>query len=115
MKNKKGFERASGVLIIHLYQMDDKFNDAWDAARDERSRGYNRYYSEFDPGGKGREDYSKTFTQAHLEEYWQDQVNDNNYKGTLEEFINDYGLQLDVWFINSGYDFTGITQIIIDR
>ena len=31
-----------------------------------------------------------------------------------KQFIKEYGLEMDVWFINCGYDFTGVKEIIID-
>jgi hypothetical protein len=110
-KTKKGFKRAE-VLILDLHEMDQEFQDLF-YEREDRRHDYQRYYSEFDPS-VSKEDYAQTFTQAHLEKYWKDQTNNNNYKGTLEEFIKDYGLKMDVWFINCGYDFTGIKIIIID-
>lgn len=110
MKNKKGFRREE-VLFIELGDMDQKFKDLF-YARVGRTHGYNRYWSEFDPAYG--EDYGKSFSQEHLEQYWKDQTNKNNYKGTLDEFIKDYGLEMDVWFINCGYDFTGIKRILID-
>lgn len=110
MKNKKGFRRLE-VLILELHEMPQEFQDIF-YEREDRQHGLNRVWSEFDPGyGK---DYANCFTQAKLESYWKDQTKNNNYKGTLEEFIKDYGLEMDVWFINCGYDFTGVKMIIID-
>lgn len=116
MKNKKGFEREE-VLIISRHQMSEEFELLLreDNARSDYNRyheGYNKYSSEFDP--RSREDYSKTFTKENLEDYWKGQIKSNNFEGSLQKFINDYGLELDVWFINCGYDFTGIRTIIID-
>jgi hypothetical protein len=110
MKNKKGFRRTE-VLILELHEMDQEFQDLF-YKREDRQHGLNRYWSEFDPDyGK---DYGKSFAQEHLENYWKDQIKTNNYKGTLEEFIKEYGLEMDVWFINCGYDFTGVKMIIIN-
>ena len=111
MKSKmKGFERKE-VLIIDVGSMPQKFQDIY-YEREDRQHGYQKYWSEFNPSGK--EDYSTTFTQKNLEDYWKDQTNDNNYKGSLEQFIKDYGLEMDVWFINCGYDFTGVKEIILN-
>lgn len=111
MKSKKGFKREE-VLIISLRETGQEFRDLF-YKRDDRHHGYNRYWSEFDPSDK--EDYSHTFTQKNLEEYWQEQIKTNNYKGSLEEFIKDYNLEMDVWFINCAYDFTGVKIIIINN
>jgi hypothetical protein len=112
MKDKKGFREAH-VLIISSYEMDSEFQNLFYKRNEhDLKRGYNRYYSEFDPCGS--DDYSDTFTQENLNQYWQDQTNDNNYKGSLEQFVKDYGLELDVWFINCGYDFSGVKIIIIE-
>jgi hypothetical protein len=108
----KGFQRKE-VLIIEVHSMPQEFLDIY-YERDGRQHDYQKYWSEFDPGGKGQEDYGKTFTQENLESYWKDQTKTNNYKGTLEEFIKDYNLAMDVWFINCGYDFTGVTEIILN-
>jgi hypothetical protein len=109
-KDKKGFGEAN-VLFVSCYEMDEEFQTLFHKRHDTH-RGYNRYCSEFDPFGST--DYSHTFTQEYLTKYWQDQTNNNNYKGTLEQFVKDYGLELDLWFINCGYDFTGVRIIIIE-
>jgi hypothetical protein len=49
-----------------------------------------------------------------IKDYWKDQVKTNNYKGTLEKFIKDYGLEFDVWFIEQKFDITGVDEILID-
>jgi hypothetical protein len=111
-KKKKGFKRSE-VLIIDYHEMNKVFQDLFHKYySNEYESGYNRYYSEFDPCGK--EDYSHTFTQKSLEQYWKDMVKENGFDGNLEKFVDEYGLAMDVWFINCGYDFTGIKEIIID-
>ena len=113
MKNKKGFERKPGILVVSFHDMDQEFQNLFQQRDDEnRHHGYNRYWSEFNPDGK--EDYSHTFTMVNVEQYWQDQTKNNHYKGTLEEFIKEYGLEMDIWFIKCGYDFTGVKEILID-
>lgn len=112
-KKMKGFDRRE-VLFVDTYAQDASFEKAYRAYRshrDDARADYQKYWSEFNPSGK--EDYSDTFTQANLEKYWQDQTKNNNFKGTLEDFIRDYGLELDVWFINCGYDFSGVKEIIL--
>jgi hypothetical protein len=71
------------------------------------------FYSEFSPCGK--EDYASTLTNQKLEEYWADQTRTNNFKGTLEEFIEEYGLQADKWLIDCDYDFEGVKHIYFSR
>jgi hypothetical protein len=111
-KKMKGFE-GKKVLVVSLHDMDREFQDLFYKRSEEgHNRGYNRFWSELDPDDK--EDYNDTFTMANIEQYWKDQTNNNNYKGTLEEFIEEYGLKVEVWFINCGYDFTGVKEIIID-
>jgi len=71
------------------------------------------FYSEFNP--RGKEDYGSTLTSQKLEEYWKDQTKTNDFDGTIEEFIEDYGLQADKWLIDSGYNFSGIKHIYFSR
>lgn len=110
----KGFERVD-TLFIDTSNMPDSFEEPYCLYRERRGgeyRGdYNKYWSEFNPYGD--KDYSHTFTKTAVEDYWCHQTETNNYRGTLEQFIVDYGLELDVWFINCGYDFTGVKEIIL--
>lgn len=110
MKTKKGFKREE-VLIISVHEQDQEFQDLF-YKEEDRQHGYNRFWTEFEPYGK--KDFSNTLTMKHIEKYWQDQSNNNHYKGSLKDFIKDYDLGLEIWFIESGYDFTGIKTIIID-
>jgi hypothetical protein len=40
--------------------------------------------------------------------------NSTYFRGTLEEFIDDYRLDFDVWFINQKFDLEGVDKILID-
>jgi hypothetical protein len=63
--------------------------------------------SEFDP-----ESWSKGMSE--VEAYWKDQKECRNYKGSLEDFIKDYALEFDIWFIQQNFDLTGIDQVLVD-
>lgn len=41
-----------------------------------------------------------SLTQDSLEEYYNDQVRDNQFRGTLDEFIDEYGLVFDKYLID---------------
>jgi hypothetical protein len=58
------------------------------------------------------EDYAEGM--AAIEDYHKDQVDTNNYKGTLEKFIKDYGLEFDVWMIEQKFNLKGVKRILID-
>lgn len=69
--------------------------------------------SEFSPIA-GEDRWSSNLSRANLEEYWKQQ----NFEGTLEEFIVDYGLQVDYWLIQQveagKLDLEGIDDILIN-
>ncbi len=46
--------------------------------------------------------------------YWQEQVKDNNYKGDFEKFIEDYGLEFEIWFIKQKFNLDGVERILIE-
>lgn len=114
-KKMKNFERRETLFVdaANLSYTDESFEKAYRAYREGRDGDYGdyqKYWSEFEPFDE--KDYAETLTQENLEGYWQQQTKENNYKGTLEEFIKDYGLEMDVWFINCGYDFAGVKEIM---
>lgn len=67
--------------------------------------------TEFTPYNE--ESFQDTLTMKEIENYWNGQSKINNYKGTLDEFIEDYGLKFEVWIIEQKFDLTGIKKILI--
>lgn len=63
---------------------------------------------------KAGEDLSRRITTYHIENYYKDQCETNNYKGSLAEFISDYGLTIDAWLISANIDLTGIHRVIFN-
>jgi len=43
-------------------------------------------------------------TRENLELYYEDQKTNNNFTGTIEEFIKEYGLSLEKYLIDEGID-----------
>lgn len=48
-----------------------------------------------------------------IENYWKDQSDNNDFKGTLQEFIKEYGLDFEIWFIKQKFDLTDVDEILI--
>lgn len=114
MKNKReGFEKRNGILFINVYDLPPEIQE-WLSKHRELNRGYTKYHTEFEPYGK-KEDFSNTLTLNHLKQYWEDQTNTNNYKGTFDQFIEEYMLTFDKWLIESEFNFKGIREIILER
>jgi len=68
--------------------------------------------SEFSPFE--RETWETAWSQKRLEKYHHDQVEFNKYKGDLDAFIKDYGLEFDVYMIEQGLDLKGIDAIYVN-
>jgi hypothetical protein len=58
------------------------------------------------------ESWSKGISE--VESYWKDQCNIKNYEGSFDNFIKDYYLKFDIWFMEQKFDLTGIDKILID-
>jgi len=75
------------------------------------------YCSEFTPFGDN-ETWKDNLTQEQLVDYWQDQVSQGNFKGTLSDFIVNNGLEFDKYLIdqqdNGAIDLTGVDAIQIN-
>jgi hypothetical protein len=69
------------------------------------------YSSEFSPCG---DNTWKDLTQERLEQYHKDQTETNNYKGDLEQFIKDYGLEVDKFMIEQKLNLDGIEEIFFN-
>ena len=70
------------------------------------------FFSEFEPFGE--EDYANTLTMKNIEEYWRDQTLTNNFQGTLEDFIGEYNLEVEIWLIKTGVDLKGVKKILFN-
>lgn len=108
-KAKLPFKREE-ILIVEWYECPDEIKDALKKRFNFHNDVCIQYVSEFDPYG-GKQDYSDTFTMRKMEGYWKNQTKDNGFVGSLEDFIKEYDLVIDKWFIDSGYDFKGICTI----
>ena len=49
-----------------------------------------------------------------IEDYWKHQKDTNGFEGTLQDFIENYGLQFEVWLIEQKVDLTGVDEILIN-
>lgn len=66
------------------------------------------YHSEF-----SMKDFAKGM--AAVEEYWNDQKESNGFEGDLKAFIEDYGLELDIWLMKKkNIDWTQVDKILIE-
>ena len=75
--------------------------------------------SEYQPWPKDEdatewETWDNTLSMEKIESYWKDQCETNNFKGDLDDFIEDYGLKFEIWIIEQKFDLTGIKKILID-
>jgi hypothetical protein len=73
---------------------------------------YLDFLSEFNYIHSGETDLSKQLTRANIEEYWQDQKKINGFKGSFEEFVKEYGLQIEMWLLDQDLDLTGVEKIL---
>lgn len=71
-----------------------------------------KWPTEFEPYAE--ESFQDTLTMDHITSYWKGQTETNEFKGNLDDFINEYGLKFDVWIIEQNFDLTGIKKIYID-
>ena len=49
-----------------------------------------------------------------LEDYRQEQIDINNFQGSLEEFIKKYRLEFDHWIIQQAFNLEDIDEILVD-
>lgn len=71
-----------------------------------------RWYTELEPYGE--QDYQESMTMDSIKSYHKDQSETNGFKGSLDEFIDEYGLEFEVWMIEQKFDLAGIKNIYID-
>lgn len=69
--------------------------------------------SEFSPCGK-EETWKNTLDENQFRDYYNDQVRTNNYKKSFQEFLHDYGLEIDWWLKDQPIDFTDVKRIFFD-
>jgi hypothetical protein len=113
-KKKIKFEQKQ-ILLIPFHECPDHVQDIL-RERDDFHWGYNKYWSDFEPFDE-KEDYSKTLSMKEIENYWKDQSerkDADKFVGSLEKFIQDYNLGIDVWLIETGYNFKGVKEIVFD-
>jgi hypothetical protein len=48
-----------------------------------------------------------------IEAYYKDQCRSNGFKGTLEDFIKDYGLEFEVWVIHQGFPLDDVDILLV--
>jgi len=107
----KPFKREE-VVIIQYTNCPEYVQDALRDCHQFHNDMYMPHISQLSPSGK--ETWKDTLTSENIEQYWKDQCKNNDYKDDLQQFIKDYGLTIDVWLIETGYDFTGIKTILFD-
>jgi len=73
---------------------------------------YLKLWSEFEPDEGST--WADELTQANIEAYHRDQQETNNFDGTLEEFIDRYGLAIEKWLVDTEVDLTGVEEILIE-
>lgn len=73
-----------------------------------------RYYSRLFPYGS-HEDWSTVLNIKEIEKWYFIQVENNLYKGKLEQFIIDYGLEFDKYLIDEHMylHLSGVKEIIL--
>lgn len=99
------------VLEIDWLKCPDNIRDLVSKKEQFRNRTCIKHISELTPFGSCS--YKDTLTIKEIEKYYKDQCA-HNYNGDINSFIKDYGLEIDKWLIDTGYDFTGIDQIIFN-
>ncbi len=68
---------------------------------------------EFAPSGD--ETWADSLTFEKIEEYHKDQRANGLYDSeNLDDFIKDYGLEFEVWFIAQNIDLTGIKTVLVE-
>ena len=102
----------SKVLIVQWTKLPKKIQDI--VADRERFQNdcYLEHFSEFEP-----KDYIEGMKS--VEDYWNDQKENNEYmeeksKKSLQDFIEDYGLEMDVWFIEQNINWSDVDKILIE-
>jgi hypothetical protein len=69
------------------------------------------FLSEFQP--EEGETWENVLTEEGIVQYWKGQVEENNYKGDLEQFVIDYNLKFERWVITQNFDLKDIESIIV--
>jgi hypothetical protein len=61
--------------------------------------------SEFEP---------KSLSMKEIATYHKEQSANNNFKGTLDEFIAEYGLQFEKFLIEQNFNLKGVDEIVVN-
>lgn len=102
-------------LIIDYNEMPEKIQDIVRNYHSFHNDCFLKFHSELEPFGN--EDWADTCTMSHIEEYWKRQLETNSkycQSETLEQFIEEYGLQKEKWLMESGIDLKGVKNILIE-
>lgn len=101
------------TLFISLSSLPDDIQEtlrrSWDCYGDAQVE----FHSELGGNGAG-ETWETSCCQYALEDYYNDQVTTNNYKGSLEDFVKDYSLSLEKLLIDERVNLEGVESIMID-
>ena len=51
---------------------------------------------------------------SEIDNYRTEQIASGNFKGTLKQFIKEYGLDFEVWFIEQNFDLEGVDEVAVE-
>ena len=74
------------------------------------------FYSEFEPinqPSKEEGHYGVTLTAQTISAYHKDQVETNGFEGDLKKFIEEYGLEFEIWMLKH-LDLNGVKTVLIN-
>lgn len=111
----KGFE-CKQVLFINYIDMPDHIAKIICDMESFHNDCYLNWGSDMEPAYNSNEDWSNSCTLANMEKYWKEQRESNGdycKSETLEQFIKDYGLEVEKWIIDSGADLRGVQKVLI--
>lgn len=101
------------VLIIELNSLPEPIQVMIKSGEEFIPCTYDKYFSGLEPFYEN-ETWAKTCNKEKLEFYYNEQTKENNFfEGSLEEFIEEYNLQLDSFLINEEVDLKEVTSIFI--
>jgi uncharacterized protein YeeX (DUF496 family) len=67
-----------------------------------------------DEDKKEGKDLTHCITWDNIESYYSDQCSNNNFKGSITDFISSYGLKVDAWLIKENIDLKGVHRILFN-
>jgi len=57
---------------------------------------------------------AKDLSYKGIKDYHKHQVETNDYKDDLDQFIKDYNLNLEMWLLEQRFNFKGVSEIFIE-